>query len=203
MNEDKLCPVCGSNKLERVIQKESINGDLGIELIIDVPHEKCIECGSEGDFFGESEEVIDKALSSINKICIDDALNFLNESKISFAGIERAIGLPQRTLTKWKNGISSPTAAGIALLKYLRTFPWLIEVAENKFDFNVSQKIFIGTALNMFINSMNFNDSDVEKYGYTATTGNFYTNIYTDNMNLQQQNTFYINFVQQGSKEKL
>ena len=171
MNENKLCPVCGSDKLERVVQKESLNGDFGKELIIDVSHAKCVECGSEGDFFNENETVIEKALSTLNKTYIDDALNFFNERNISFAGIERAVGLPQRTLTKWKNGISSPTAAGIALLKYLKTFPWLIDVAEHKFDFNISQKIFIETAITMFINSMNFNDHEVEKYRYSAAVG--------------------------------
>ena len=163
MNVNKLCPVCGSDKLERVVQKESISGDLGKELIVDMPHARCVECGSEGDFFNENETVIEKALSTLNKAYIDDALNFFNEKNISFAGIERAVGLPQRTLTKWKNGISTPTAAGIALLKYIRTFPWLIDVAEHKFDFNTAQKIFVGTAINMFMNSINFSTGDVEK----------------------------------------
>ena len=163
MGEKKLCPVCGSDKLERVIQKESIIGDLGKDLVVDMPHEKCMECGFEGDLFGENEKTIEKALSTLNKAYIDEALDFFIERKINFAGIERAVGLPQRTLTKWKNGISSPTAAGIALLKYLRTFPWLIEVAEHKFDFNITQKIFVEEALNMLLKSMNFNSSDVDK----------------------------------------
>jgi len=163
MKKKQLCPVCGSDKLERVVQKDSIPGDFGKELVVDVPYVKCTECGSEGDFFGENDQVIEKALSTLNESYIEDALNFFNERNISFAGIERAVGLPQRTLTKWKNGISSPTAAGIALLKFLRAFPWLIEVAEHKFDTNISQKILIQTALTKLVNSMSFNDSDVEK----------------------------------------
>ena len=197
MKENKLCPVCGSARLERIVQKETINGDMGKELTVDIPHVRCNECGSEGDFYNENEEVIEKAITNLNTACINDALNFFNERNISFAGIERAVGLPQRTLTKWKNGISSPTAAGIALLKYLRIFPWLIDVAEHKFDFNVSQKIFMGTALNMFINSMSLNNAD--KSGYSATAGNNYTNFFSDNIYLTQENTFNISFVQQGS----
>jgi len=197
MKESKLCPVCGSDRLERVVQKETINGDMGKELIADIPHIKCLECGSEGDFYNENEEVVEKAISKINTACIEDALNFFSEKNISFAGIERAVGLPQRTLTKWKNGISSPTASGIALLKYLRTFPWLIDVAEHKFDFNISQRIFIGSALNLFINSTNFN---YDKGGYSVTGGN---NFYTNNIFLTQENSFNISYVQHGRQESV
>jgi len=202
MNEKKLCPVCGSDKLEHIVQKESICGDLGKELILDLPHEKCMECGSEGDFFGENEKAVRKALSDLNEAYIDDTLGFFTERKINLAGIERAIGLPQRTLTKWKNKISSPTAAGIALLKYLRIFPWLVEVAEHNFDFNISQKIFIKTALDVLINKMNFNDYEAEKKWDFTTKGDINANIcaiYAGDINLTQQVTFNVSFGQQGT----
>ena len=199
MSEKKLCPVCGSDKLESIVQEETINGDLGKDLVIEVPHEKCMDCGFEGDIFGENEKTIEKALSTLNEKYIDEVLNFFIERKVNFAGIERAVGLPQRTLTKWKNGNSSPTAAGIALLKYLRTFPWLIEVAEQKFDFNISQKIFVAEAINMLLKSMAFNGNDIEKNGYSATAGNFNATVYANNLYLTQENTFNISFVQQGN----
>jgi hypothetical protein len=173
MNEKIFCPVCGSDNLERVVSKETFQGDMGKKLIADRVHEKCKDCGSEGDFSGESEKAIEKTLSAFNEAYVDEVLDFFNEKKISFAGIERAVGLPQRTLTKWKNRVSSPTAAGIALLKYLRTFPWLIEVAENKFDFEISHKIFITTAFNTLVNSIHFNNSDVMSDGYSSAAGNF------------------------------
>ena len=199
MSEKKLCPVCGSDKLESIVQKETINGDLGKDLVIEVPHEKCMDCGFEGDIFGENEKIIEKALSTLNEKYIDEVLNFFNEKKLNFAGIERAVGLPQRTLTKWKNRISSPTAVGIALLKYLRTFPWLIEVAEQKYDFNIAQKIFIAEALNMLLKSMAFNDNDIAKNGYSATASNFIASIQANSINLTQENTFNISFVQRGN----
>jgi len=189
----------GSDKLERVVQKESINGDLGKTKIMELSHEKCMECGFEGDLFGENDKLIEEALSTLSEDYVNEALNFFIENKISFAGIERAVGLPQRTLTKWKNGISSPTAAGIALLKYLRIFPWLIEVAENKFDFNISQKIFIGEAISVLLKSMNFNSSDIEKNGYSATAGNFTANIIGNNFFLTQETNFSINYIWQGN----
>jgi DNA-binding transcriptional regulator YiaG len=129
---------------------------MGKEFTMDKKYVRCMECGSEGDFFDENEETTEKVLSKLKEEYVNEVLDFFNEKKISFAGIERAVGLPQRTLTKWKNGISTPTAAGIALLKYLRTFPWLVDVAENKFDYDISQKIFMKVAFNTFVNSVQF-----------------------------------------------
>ena len=187
MNEKKLCPLCGSDKLERISSKETIRGDMGKEFTTDRKYVKCTECGNEGDFFGENEETTEKALSKLNDIYINEVLDFFNEKNISFAGIERAVGLPQRTLTKWKNGISTPTAAGIALLKYLRTFPWLIEVAEHKFDYNIAQKIFLGVAFNTFVNSIQFKSSGIISDGYSDTAGKFFTHIYAENLQLLEQ----------------
>jgi hypothetical protein len=187
MSEKKLCPICGSDKLEPISLKEIIQGDMGKEFITDRKYVRCVECGSEGDFFSENEETAAKALSKLNNIYINEALDFFNEKNISFAGIERAVGLPQRTLTKWKNGISTPTAAGIALLKYLRTFPWLIEVAEHKFDYDISQKIFLGIAFKTFVNSVRFVNESTIQDGYSDTTGNFSAHIYTENIQLLEQ----------------
>ena len=195
MNERKLCPICGSDKLEAFSTKETIQGDMGKEFTTDRKYVKCTVCGSEGDFFGENEETTEKALSKLNNIYINEVLDFFNKKNISFAGIERAVGLPQRTLTKWKNGISSPTAAGFALLKYLRTFPWLIEVAEHKFDFDIAQKIFLGAAFNTFVNSIQFNSSSIIPDGYSDTAGKFFAHINANNLQFTEKNyTFNFSF---------
>jgi len=115
----------------------------------------------EGDFFNENEEITEKALSKLNEIYVKEIIEYFNEKNISLAGIERAVGLPQRTLTKWKNNFSSPSAAGVALLKYLRTFPWLLEVAEQKFNYDIAQKIFLEAAFNTFVNSIHFKSSGI------------------------------------------
>jgi RNA polymerase subunit RPABC4/transcription elongation factor Spt4 len=177
MSEKKLCPVCGSDELEKVTVRETFHGDMGKRLPIDTTHDRCQVCGSEGDFSNETENVMSKALSVLNAAYIDEALDYFNENKISFAGIERAVGLPQRTLTKWKNRISSPTAAGIALLKYLRIFPWLIDVADNKFDLEISQKIFLARAFNVFVNTFHISDSEISTAGtLNVYAENFYVN---------------------------
>jgi hypothetical protein len=80
--------------------------------------------------------------------------------------MERVLGLPQRTLAKWKNRSVVPSAAGVSLLKYIRVFPWLLEVAENDYDYAISQKIHLSTAMNSFINEMQFNNNCFTKAGY-------------------------------------
>jgi hypothetical protein len=199
MNEKKLCPICGSDKLENISTKETIRGDMGKEFSIDRKYVKCMECGSEGDFFDENEGTAEKALSKLNEVYVNEVLDFFNDKNISFAGIERAVGLPQRTLTKWKNGISTPTAAGIALLKYLRTFPWLIDVAEYKFDYDISQKIFMKVAFNTFVNSVQFMNGGVIQDGLSKTTGKSFTHIYADSVQLQQKYTFNFSFGREES----
>ncbi|MCP4353876.1 MAG: NUDIX hydrolase [Desulfobacterales bacterium] len=76
------------------------------------------------------------------------------------ASIERALELPQRTLTKWKNGRTKPSATVITLLKFLRIFPWLLEVAENKFDYSTAQKIHIENAVNKLLASLSFDKNE-------------------------------------------
>ena len=194
MINKKLCPVCASENLQCTLKNETFFGDFGKKISVEIPFVKCMVCDYEGTASEDNDKDIEKAVSALNEIYVDEALNFFEENKINFAGIERAIGLPQRTLTKWKNKNSMPTAAGIALLKYLHTFPWLIEVAENKFDLNISQKIFIGTAFNLLVNSTNFFNIEIAKNGFSATTGNFFIDIHTENVQTPH-NTLNINLI--------
>jgi len=193
MNEKKVCPVCGSDQLEYLSTKETLQGDMGKEFITHRKYVKCMECGSQGDFFDENEETTEKALTKLNEVYVSEILEFFNKKNISFAGIERAVGLPQRTLTKWKNGISTPTAAGVALLKYLRVFPWLIEVAENKFDYDTAQKIFLGTAFNTFVNAIQFMSSgNVAPDGYSHNVVNLINHIYTEKLQMGPNYNFNV-----------
>jgi hypothetical protein len=86
-----------------------------------------------------------------------------SSNKISFSTIERILNLPQRTLTKWKNNISQPSAAGVALLKFLRVFPWLLNVAENLYNYDASQKIFLQSAFNMMMQKISFSKNNFIK----------------------------------------
>ncbi|MFA5698302.1 MAG: hypothetical protein WC954_01035 [Sphaerochaeta sp.] len=71
-------------------------------------------------------------------------LNDLNEMGYSNALMERILGLPARTLARWKNEQSiNPSAAAIALMRIIRTYPWILVVADAKFDEEVALNTLI------------------------------------------------------------
>jgi hypothetical protein len=56
----------------------------------------------------------------------------------SMAFVERALELPQRTMMRWKKGQLSDAA--IALLRIIGTYPWIMDVADAKYDSIYAQK---------------------------------------------------------------
>jgi transposase-like protein len=150
----KECPVCGSTNLKKMTSKEILKGDLDKEIVYNKVSYICGSCHSEGDFFDENSDSINNALNTLKKEYVTSALDYFLEKKISFSSVERVLNLPQRTLTKWKNNVSQPTAAGIALLKFIQLYPWLLEVAEHNYDSDNSQKVFLQTAFTAITNKL-------------------------------------------------
>ncbi|MGP1602419.1 hypothetical protein [Treponema sp.] len=140
----KQCPVCGGVNLERSFVKKTIGGN-EISLVNYV----CHDCGEEGDFFNENDKKISGAFVQKH---LDESLEILSrleQQKRNFAGIERALNIPQRTFSKWKNKKTKPSAPAIALLKFLDIFPWLVDIADNKFDKIAADNILLKYACNL------------------------------------------------------
>jgi hypothetical protein len=173
------CPVCGSTDIIKSSYNEFVNDNLSGKTLVEKVLYHCNTCGEDGDFFNENETVVNDTLATIRQDFVVSTLDTFASNKISFSSMERALDLPQRTLTKWKNGASSPTAVGIALLKYIKLFPWLLEVAETGFDYEVSQKIFMMTAFNKMINKMSFYENEFKEAGIftTANSTFFYIHV--------------------------
>jgi hypothetical protein len=55
------------------------------------------------------------------------------------------LGLPQRTLSRWTQGGAPPE--GVALLRLIERFPWLLEVAEAHFDAHVARHVLVRAVL--------------------------------------------------------
>ena len=141
------CPECGSEAITENKKNISIKEPFADEVNIEINENVCTSCGSQGDFFDQNETLIDETIKNLKQKSIKNILNDLTDDKMSMSSIERALEMPQRTLTKWKNGINYPSSAGIALMRFIKLFPWLLEVAENKYDYNEAQKIHIKTAI--------------------------------------------------------
>jgi hypothetical protein len=155
-----ICPACGSNHLKKNNYQETVSENLGGSLSINKVLYHCEDCGFEGDLFNENEPIIEQTIQSLKSDLVISILEGFSSNKISLSSMERALDLPQRTLTKWKNGASSPTSAGITLLKFIKLFPWLLEVAENKFNYVAAQRIHLNVAWQKIVSHMTFNEND-------------------------------------------
>lgn len=143
----KICPACGSEDIfenkKKIIIKEPFAGEEYIEIIENI----CRTCESKGDFFDNNDEIIEKKIKEVKQRGVENILEYFIKNKRSLTSIERALEIPFRTLAKWKNKITKTSAAGIALLRFIRLFPWLLEVAENKYDPQKAENIMINNAI--------------------------------------------------------
>lgn len=176
----KTCPVCGSADIEELKKTEIISVPYAGIKEVHLVENRCKVCESTGDFFHVNDNLLKSAIEELRCQGVINILDDFNSCKISFASIERALSIPQRTLTKWKNKSAIPTSTGIALLSYLRTFPWLIEVAENNFDYSMAQKIHLKDAFTQIINVMEFNSSNFYNASITTSSNIFAIRIEKD-----------------------
>jgi len=131
-----ICPACGSQRVSRSEYENSNQLTLGSKFSFKEVLYTCNTCGEEGDFFAETDKNYLAAQKAAQLNLIKKILEDLHSNGISMALIERVFELPPRTLTRWKNGDFSSSA--LSLLRIIFTYPWIIEVAENKFEKNIS-----------------------------------------------------------------
>jgi hypothetical protein len=144
----KICPACGSNNIEEFRETKQIKVPYGSEEKVELTFHKCLDCETEGDFEEKNDELILQNEKKSVQSSIKPMFDFFSQSGLSLAYIERALELPQRTMMRWKSGEVS--ASSIALLRILRTYPWIIEVAESQFDPFIANAIHITNAATNF-----------------------------------------------------
>jgi len=189
MNKQR-CPACGSidiiDEKKSILIKEPFGGQDNIEI-----HENiCSICGTRGDFYNQNDLLIDETIKRLQQKSIENILNYFIDNKMSMSSIERALEIPQRTLTKWKNRTNAPSSTGVALMRFIKLFPWLLEVAENKYDYNEAQKIHINAAIQKLLPEIDFLKEDfIEAGGIVATSGSalFYKYYEKKDMNNQER----------------
>ena len=115
-------------------------GQRAVSIFVDT----CGTCGESGDFISRNTSIVNDAIHSAEQEFIAKTVDWLAERGITMAYLERALSLPARTVTRWRDGEFS--AAPIALLRFVRTYPWLLAVAEGAFDHGVAAKAVISSA---------------------------------------------------------
>ena len=168
MNE-LICPLCGGNDLVKDKQIRSVLEPFGGKKEIETVNYICNTCGFNGDFLKENEKALQSCIDELKIQAVKNILQDFLSNNYSFSAIERALEIPQRTLSKWKNSSKKPSAAVLSLLKYLHLFPWLIEVAEQKYDYSSAQRIHIKDAFNTIVGQMAFSKGDSKGLESTAT----------------------------------
>lgn len=165
------CPACGEDQVTIMTSKKIMEEPFGGRKEIDIHNHRCETCGFEGDFLNRNDEIINHCSDTLKKQAVENILNYFMKNNNSFSSIERALELPQRTLSKWKTKDSPPSAAGVSLLKLIRLFPWLIDVADCKFDYENAQKIYITHAMTTVIGKMHFTDVGLRTPEMTSSSG--------------------------------
>jgi len=142
------CPACGAQEISRT-EKESFGElTLGSKFGFQEINYKCNSCDEEGDFLAETDKNYLASQKEAQSNLVKKILENMNSAGITMAMFERVFELPTRTLTRWKNGDFSSSA--LALIRIIVTYPWIIEVAENKFEKRYSQCAVITAAAQEF-----------------------------------------------------
>lgn len=139
------CPACGSDSVETVSIPESYTAPYGPNVNYCVVEHRCLTCDTQGDFLSANDAVIENAIKHSDEESIGRMLSALGERGYSMASIERAFRLPARTLFRWK-AEKACSSAGLALLRVVRTYPWLVGVAESGFDPRIASRDLITAA---------------------------------------------------------
>ncbi len=134
MIEKLRCSYCGKYNASMKDYDVELSEPFGGTSVVTMQEVVCDSCG----FAEEAQSndlIVQKELAVLKRISMVKVLDTLNKQGHSNASMERALGLPARTLARWKNEQSmSPSASGIALMRIIRTFPWILDVAEFNFD---------------------------------------------------------------------
>lgn len=139
--ENMTCPACGSsNIIQRKEQRKIYIDYFEGETHLDTTFEECLDCETDGEFYSDNDELVKSALTKKKTEAIVKIIDALSQSH-NLAAVERALDLPQRTLSKWKSG-QAPSAAGATLMKLIAFFPWLIDIANLKYNLNEAEAIF-------------------------------------------------------------
>ena len=157
------CPVCGSNKGHVTSESKSYPVPYGPLTILEEQYTSCDNCGEKVSI--SDRKYSEAAITASKWESAKTMITYLCNLGHSCAGIERVLELPQRTLSQWRSS-HEPAAGGLALLRLIRTYPWLLEVAADGYtSFAAKQTLFnaamkqIGDSLSAETNCMNFERS--------------------------------------------
>lgn len=181
------CPSCGSDQLETITKKHSMPIVYGSAAEWNETIQHCLVCDESGDFSGDNDAIVNSAIELAKKQSISTMLDSLTEAGIKMAYMERALELAPRTIARWKTGGAS--AASIALLRIICTYPWIVDVADANFEARFALRRLIQEAASIFYHEVESNTksasmslvADTDKVSIYASL-QFDNSLLTDNI---------------------
>jgi len=139
MTRPKSCPACGSTNIEESFEDRSMIVPLAPAAQYSALIDHCRDCDTRGDFQRANTARIQFAVQHAKKASLGILISGLMENgDYSMAAMERILGLSQRTMMRWKGGNFSDSA--LALIRFVSTYPWLLDVADARFDRTYAQQ---------------------------------------------------------------
>jgi hypothetical protein len=152
MNEQEkiVCPVCGSDRVNIVEGNSMIQAPYGphVEFADNTLH--CNACETDVDYSKVFENSDKQALEKSIALSVEQMIESLGNEDFTLAYIERALELPQRTISRWKAS-GELSKIGIALLRIVRTYPWILKVSEHKFDAQIAKKVLVENGMKVLM----------------------------------------------------
>jgi DNA-binding transcriptional regulator YiaG len=167
MNE-QLCPVCAMGELQQEKKVLKIS-KYGLSESRDVEVSYCPVCEAESYLHEEDESVRRDMVNSLEQRNVRIVLEKMAQKKVNFASLERTLSLPQRTLSKWKQGAIKPSEAGIVLVNLLSIMPWLSRVVDNGYD----PQLALSLQWESFCKSIEPVATDALDSGYETVIGSY------------------------------
>lgn len=136
--EINTCVVCGLTNVNVVEVKRSYAAPFGPDVEYTNKIAACPDCGTNVDL--SDPDIFPNAVAESESKSIGMILDYLVSRGFTHAAIERALELPDRAVSNWKckEAVSSSSRA---LLRILRAFPWVIDVADKNFDPEITDAV--------------------------------------------------------------
>lgn len=139
------CPLCDYKLELKKIKNEGVLPS-GNKFYFDDKIYHCTNCKFEQSVGTESKSYLVSKKNAMHST-VKGIVTNLQEKFQNLLYIERTLDLPRRTLSRWKHS-GEGSASTLLLLKMLETFPFLIDVAEQKFDPVFAEKALVDAVKN-------------------------------------------------------
>ncbi len=168
-----ICSYCGEDAVLIEEQEIELSEPYSGTSKVKIKERVCRRCGFAEDDVG-NDTVILQELSFLKKVSMVKMIESLNSMGLTTASMERSLELPARTLARWKNEETiSPSAAGIALMRIIRTYPWILAVADRQFDPVIARTILLNQAARELMKISNEHPDYEMSYGARVSGTNF------------------------------